>query len=270
MNNRTKRLLCLLLALTMIFALAACEQDKEQKETTVPTGETVAETEEGTLPEETTASVPVETEPQQVTEETVAETEPVEEVLQKPEDPQKALIGTWTSEINMSQYLCDSMSMEIGLDVYVDSLNMVMEMTFNEDGTCVVGLDASKLEEGFEDLVDEIWDAIIDMAAEEAGVPAAMIKITMAAQGMTKEVLFEELSVEELFGELEGTFTGKWTLTDDQLTIIADDVAEDSAPVTIECIHENDFHITKVADSEESISDNLLSLALLPLIFLRK
>lgn len=151
-----KRILCLLLALTMAMALMACgtETDPSQTDpsgtvldatettadpnegtgnTTGDTSETAGEETTGEASEETTGDVSEETTGEPT--ETETSTQPEEETeapTQAPHDPEvdysEEIIGTWRVEITVAT------AADLGLTDLDSSLKMVLCMAFDENG----------------------------------------------------------------------------------------------------------------------------------------
>lgn len=231
MKDLLKRILCIVLALTMVVALVACgssedEDEEEEEETAEEGGKKGGKKDKKETEEET-------------------EEEPEEE---------ETLVGEWTAEVDMSDYL-NEMLAESGLDMDVSDFVLVMNITFDEDGTYEAEMDTSKLNKAMEAFADDLWDLMIEMIAEEADVSAAEAEELLEAEGMTKDDLIEEMGIEEMFGDLE-TQTGDWELDGDELDL-------DGSIAIIE-FEGDEFSIVEVEDDDSGIGEYLL-----PIVFER-
>ena len=211
MKETLKRLLCLVMAMAMVFALVACgetaetkDDDKKEKTSneTEATGEEAGETEEE--PEET----------EEATEETEEETEPEEEV--------NPLVGKWTTEINMAGALAATFGLTEE-DVEGLELPYVITMEFDEDGTVTMTSDANKLADGLEEMLVVV---ALYAYAESTGTSVEEVAAALDAEGVTEEDLLKAMGMdemrEEMVAELNKTETGEWELDGDQLYIDGD------------------------------------------------
>ena len=227
MKDLLKRILCIVLALTMVVALVACgsseDEDEEEEEETAEEGGKKGGKKDKKETEE----------------------EPEEE---------ETLVGEWTAEIDMSDYL-NEMLAESGLDMDFSDFVLVMNITFDEDGTYEAEMDTSKLNKAMEAFADDLWDLMIEMIAEEADVSAAEAEELLESEGMTKDDLIEEMGIEEAFADMENQ-TGDWELDGDELSL-------DGGIAIIE-FEGDEFSIVEVEDDEEGIGEYLL-----PIVFER-
>ena len=212
MKETLKRLLCLVMAMAMVFALVACgettetkEKDKKEKtsDETEVTGEEAEETEEA--PEET----------EEVTEEaTEEETEPEEEV--------NPLVGKWVGEVDMVGALAASFGMT-AKDLEGLELPYEIIMEFDEDGTVTISADANKLADGLEEVLIVVALAVY---AESTGTTIEEVAAALDAEGVTEEQLLEAMGMgemrDEMIAELNKSMTGEWELKGDQLYIDGD------------------------------------------------
>lgn len=219
MKDLLKRLLCIVLALTMVVALVACgssdeDEDEEEDEKTAEEGGKKSNKDNDDEEEE-------------------------EEDDKGKEDSKKedTLVGDWEATIDLSEYLNEMLAAELGMDLEVEDFAIVMTLSFDEDGTYEAGIDTSKMEDAMEDIVDVLWDAMMEMTAEEAGMSVSEVEEMMEQQGVTKDMLMEEMDLEaamaEAFEEFEDESKGEWVLDGDELYMAKND-PEDADPVEIE------------------------------------
>lgn len=202
MSNLMKRLLCVLLALMMVMALCACGESEDEGSSRGSKRGSKGETTEETTTEPTEA-VPV-------------------------------LVGEWEAYLDMTDYLNEMMSYEMGMDDLVDDFSMRLTMEFDEDGTVVLAIDQDSLEEAAADLIDSMWTVIIEMTAEQAGMSVEEVEEMMEAEGVTKEALLEQMDLTAAFEDLDD-MEGYWLLDGDELFIAEDeDDVEDADPIEIE------------------------------------
>lgn len=214
MKDLLKRLLCIVLALTMVVALVACgsseDEDEEEDEETVEEGGKKSNKKNNKK-------------------ETEEETEPEEE--------EDSLVGEWEAKIDISDYISDMMYSEMGVELDVKDFALIMTIEFDEDGTYKADLDMSLMEDAMEGFIDDLWEVVIEMAAEQSGVTVAEMEAAMKEQGVTKEALMEEMDMdamfEEAFESFEDEAKGEWVLDGDEL-YMAKKNPEDTDPVTIE------------------------------------
>lgn len=231
MKDLLKRLLCVLMALTMVVALCACGDSSEDEE---------KEDKEKTSEEET-----------KETEEETKETE--EETTTEPEP---TLVGEWEAKLDVGSVYSDM----LGVDI--DDLYMTWTIEFEEDGTYAAEL-------GVEDFIEDYkaiyWDVLIQIVAEQAGCTESEAESAMEeqieAEDMTKEefvdaMMEEEGMTAESFGE--SSYTGDWELDGDELEL-------DGNVVEIE-LEDDEFSIIEGEFPEEYAE---LFEAMLPIVFER-
>lgn len=259
MKDMLKKTLCLVMALSMFFTLAACGEEEEEsasrrrRKRTEDTSDTTearsadrAFLYEGRTPEK------------EATEET-----PTKEHTEMSNDAQK-LVGTWVTEVDASDFMSDMLYEKSGIDLTLEDFVLSMTMTFNEDGTVTAEGDASRAVAAMAIVIDELWEEIIKSIAEQTGMSIEEVEKMMEQQGMTKEVLAEQNGPESMFGtEDEMTMSAKWLLDENELYVGEDD-PEDEDPVVIEFKGSDEFHIVEVPDDPDDIGQYLL-----PLVFKR-
>lgn len=241
MKDLLKRLLCIVLALTMVVALVACgsseDEDEEEDEETVEEGKKSSKKNKKETEEET-------------------------------EEEEDSLVGKWEGTLDISDYISDMMYAEMGVEMDVEDFAIVMTIKFNEDGTYKAELDTSPMEKAMGGFIDDLWDIVMEMAAEEAGMSVSEVEKMMEEQGVTKDALMEEMdleaAMEEAFAEFTEESKGEWILDGDELYMASED-PEDSDPVIIE-FDGDEFSIVDGAFAD--MDDDMLEY-ILPIVFER-
>ena len=205
-----KRLFALLMAVAMVFCLAACGGDAE-------TG-----------------------------------------VEEKEKNVKKTLVGDWEAEVDLSDMMAEMLADELGMEIDVDDFAITMALTFEDDGTFKAEMKAD-WEEAVEDLVDNIWDYILETTAEEAGMSVSEVEELMEEQGVTKDMLMEEVDMEDIMGDLEEKITGEWVLDGDKL-YMAEENPEDEEPVIIDFDGGDVFTIEEMGDIDVGYGEMILPL----------
>ncbi len=228
-----KKLLCIIIAMAVIFAFTACgAKEKTEKEETEQTTQEITQ-------EQTT--VPVEEEP--------------------------ALIGKWVANVDLSDYYSDRGYESLGVDVVFEPCMVEVKVTFDEDGTY-----KTKLNPNFANVflnVDQSFkDTIIELSAEEAGMTVAQYERQLKAEGRTKDDAYKAFAyaLEALYYEdikvFEEELKGKWLLEGDELYLDPKD-PEKADPFII-TLEDGTFTVTEITEDEMEVSDYFL-----PLVFTR-
>lgn len=193
-----KKLSALLLALVMVFALAACGNGTPA-ETTAPTEPTTEPTTVATTEPTTEPTTEATTEPT---------TEPTVDLksLDYPMDPEQAepFFGTWETIISMD-------GTELGLEDFETPLDVVLTFTFDEDGILTTGLNSEKTQESldtFKNDFSEYMTQALYAQFEEQGLDADAAEESMkAAYGMSiaeyVTAIMDTFTVDAMFGDLD-------------------------------------------------------------------
>ncbi len=245
MKDLLKRLLCIVLALTMVVCLVACgssedEEEEEEEETTEEDGK-----KGGKKDKETTA-----------------------ETTEEPEEEVSPLVGEWEATVDLSDYVSDGLYAQ-GMEIDVEDFAIVMTYTFDEDGTYEAELDTSMLEDSIDGIMDQLWELLIEISAEQAGVSLEEMEAALVAEGYTKDVLKAELGLEESVAETfeEIAESGEWVLEDDELFMHKKN-PEKADPVTIEFDGDDEFSIVDGPFLGDDVDEEMLEY-ILPIVFER-
>ena len=237
MKELLKRLLCVLMALAMVACLAAC-------------GATEEDDDEGSSRKSK----------KETTEEVTGDTEEVEET----EKEEESLVGEWEAEIDMSDYISDMLYVALGVDLDVEDYIVTMTIKFKDNGTYKTSMDASKAAKSGEKIMEDLWPMLVDMVVEQGGVSEAQAEAALAAEGLTKESLMEQMDIEGAVEEVFADFKkGEWILDGDELYMAEED-PEDADPIEIE-FDGDEFSIV----GDTFTGDEDLDEYILPIVFER-
>lgn len=110
------------------------------------------------------------------------------------------LLGTWTTTVDLAGAFNEEMAAdpEMGEYLKLESLEIAMTLTFNEDDTYALTVDPDSMDAAMEALVQELTDGMLlyfeDMLAEE-GVDMD-VEEALALMGISVEELVEQLRAE--------------------------------------------------------------------------
>ena len=135
------------------------------------------------------------------------------------EDEGKALVGTWTSEINISDALKESFD-QAGQDISVDApFILSLVFTFGEDGSAELYIDEATLASAasYSDALSVALEDIMYAEAEAAGMTREQFDAIMAEQGMSVQELCAQ-TAGELVKEMETSLSGQETFIEGYYT----------------------------------------------------
>ena len=137
------------------------------------------------------------------------------------EDEGKALVGTWTSEINISDALKESFD-QAGQDISVDApFILSLVFTFGEDGSAELYIDEEATLASAASYSDALAVALEDIMyaeAEAAGMTREQFDAIMAEQGMPVQELCAQ-TAGELVKEMETSLSGQETFIEGYYTV---------------------------------------------------
>ncbi len=227
MKEILKRLLCIAMALAVVFVFAACDdEEKPEKEETKQTTEEVTQ-------EETTL--------------------PIEE--------EQTLAGKWEGQIDMADYISDLVYENADMDVPFEACLIEVKVTFDEDGTY-----KGKLKADFTDSFrnEEMVDAVIELSAEQVGMTVEQFERQMKIEGYTREDIIDtfansfEAVLYEMVESYEDEMDGKWLLEGDELYL--DSKNPEKADPYIITLDGDTFTVTEITDDDDEIGDYFLPL----------
>ena len=136
------------------------------------------------------------------------------------EDEGKALVGTWTSEINISDALKESFD-QAGQDISVDApFILSLVFTFGEDGSAELYIDEEATlasAASYSDALSVALEDIMYAEAEAAGMTREQFDAIMAEQGMSVQELCAQ-TAGELVKEMETSLSGQETFIEGYYT----------------------------------------------------
>ena len=224
-----KKMFALLLALVMVFALAACTNSGNGQDETEP--ETTDATEPATEPVTEPATEPA-TEPSEPaeTQETTGETYAFDAAAAAP------VFGDWTYTITMG-------GEQMGLADFEGELSMAMNLSFGEDGTLTITVDEAAMEESltaFGDaletyLVDTMYAQFAAQGLDEAAADAAMQELYQMSVEEYAASTMEAMDLSALASLVTGMETsGPYAVVDDVIYTYENDSIAEEYTFTVE------------------------------------
>jgi len=140
---------------------------------------------------------------------------------------EKTIVGDWTTKVDLADAINANIPAESQQFVKIDKFELVMNVTFNEDGTFEKSLDEDALAEAVEDLKADILG---DMKVYIEGILAQQ-GITMsfedylAASGVTEESLMSSFSVDTITAGFESK--GTYEIDEDKIYMLNDGEEKD-------------------------------------------
>lgn len=133
---------------------------------------------------------------------------------------QDKLIGTWETNIDMTDYMNDELGAneELAQYIKVDDFSIVMQWTLKEDGTYKMAANEEKTKEMYEDLVQDIEEGIkkyFEDMIEQSSLDMTVDEL-LEQSGTTFDELIEDALGDELLEDmLEGFESeGKYKVKD--------------------------------------------------------
>lgn len=225
MKDAVKRILYLVMLLSVVFAFCACKEE-----------------EKGAEPEETT----------QQTETREETTEPAQEL---------SLAGKWEAQVDLSDYYSDRAYISLGADVVFEPCMVEVKVTFDEDGTYKTKLNP-QFSDVFLDVDQSFKDLIIELSAAESGMTVAQFERKIKAEGRTTDDVYEAFAdtLEAIYCDkvfaCEEEMKGKWLLEGDEL-YLGKRKPEKADPIII-TIDGDTFTVTEITDDDDEYGEYFL------------
>lgn len=210
-----KKLLALLLALVMVFALVACgnddvknDDDDDDKDPTTSTTAPVGDPTDPPIvtPTDPPIVTPTDPENQDPTQAPPVTDPPVESSLAE------QIVGTWTTTVQMTGDM-------VQLPTFTGALEMKIDYIIRADGTGVAKMDKAAFDASVDNNYQALVDAMVQTLYQQLGGQEAAEAACQASFGMScaeyAKVLPDTLKSTVNLPEAEGT----WTLNGDQLTM---------------------------------------------------
>lgn len=123
------------------------------------------------------------------------------------------LVGTWRYEMDISEYMNDQMAQALGGETVPDTaMSIFLTMTFNEDGTFLLDVDADATGASFDAYMQALKPAMMEMIyqqGQDAGLTHEEFDAALAEQGTSVENLldsiFAMIDMSSMLETLEGT-----------------------------------------------------------------
>ena len=132
------------------------------------------------------------------------------------------IVGTWKTDIDMTDMLNAEMEAAgMGEFIKLDSFELVLLMTFNEDGTGSMTVDEKALEKSMEDLADSMSKGMEDYFASMG----LNLDELLAAEGMSMDDFVDEMMAEFSTEDMTAEFTTEFSYkTDGDKLFLSDDL----------------------------------------------
>lgn len=275
-----KRLTALLLALTMVFALAACSEgvgkrnlfDTGEAETVQKTDAKPAETQKATEAPATEKSA------------TTAAIDPNDSfaAIGSPAID-TALVGTWSYMLDYTALMqassddmdqLDDMTKSI-LEAF-DGIQMELDLDLRADGSFTFGIDEDSARDAVEIMFPKLGEIMLPLIISMMGMTEEELAATLEEQGMTMEEFTEQVMAsmqeqmdpeEMIAGMKESTRSGSWRYADGKLYLIEEGDSVDPDRFTTVELRNGNLTITDVPNGDASEE---MYKTMLPMTFTRK
>lgn len=149
------------------------------------------------------------------------------------------LVGTWRYEMDMAEYMNDQMAQVLGGENVPDTaMSLFLTMTFNEDGTFLIDVDADATGASFDAYIQALKPDMMEMIyqqSQDAGLTREEFDAALADQGTSVENLLDSVlamfDISSMLETLEGTSsTGYYKTAGGKLFMSdnADDLSDDT------------------------------------------
>ncbi len=183
------------------------------------------------------------------------------------EGKKDTIVGDWTTKVDLADAINATIPEETQQYVKVDKFEIVMNVTFTEDGEHEKSLDEDALEEAVEDLKDDIlgdMKVYINALLAEQGINMTF-EDYLAATGVTEESLMSSFSVDSIVKGFETK--GTYEIDGDKIYMLNDGEEKDDDKYEIFEL-DGDKLIFKEAHGLDDASEELQK-AIYPLEFTR-
>ena len=226
---KLKKLLSLILALAMVFALVACgnddvkdddDDDDDDKGSTIVTTVPDGDPTDPPVVNPTDPPIVLPTEPGQPdnTQPQISEpdvTQPTEPDVEDPTEPDvkppvegdlaDLIVGEWNATISVGSDM-------MGQESLIGELELTMTVTLNEDGTTVMHMHKEAYMESIKDLiVENLYAQLGGEAAAEQAFQSTMNMSCREYASTYVDSMADSLDIED--------YKGNWSLNGDQLTV---------------------------------------------------
>ena len=227
---KLKKLLSLILALAMVFALVACGNDDVKDDDDDDKGSTIVTTVPDGDPTDPPIVMPTEpgqpdatNEPSQPKPSEPIVTQPSEPEVEDPTDPDvddpttpdvkppvegdlaDLIVGEWNATISVGSDM-------MGQESLIGELELTMTVTLNEDGTTVMHMHKEAYMESIKDLiVENLYAQLGGEAAAEQAFQSTMNMSCREYASTYVDSMADSLNIED--------YKGNWSLNGDQLTV---------------------------------------------------
>lgn len=133
----------------------------------------------------------------------------------------KALLGTWTCEMDFGSFLNEGLATEpeVAEYMYVDEFVLKIELTLNADGTYKMTADTAANQASYEAIKDELAVGMEQYLTDVATASGITLEDVLSASNTTIDALMDEAFGQEMYesiiGEMEAE--GKFEAADGKL-----------------------------------------------------
>ncbi len=187
--KKLNKLLALLLALAMVFSLAACSASEDDDDDKKSDKETTAAAEE-------------------------KEEEEKEEEEEEELSDEEKIVGEWLYQLDLAEVLNEQLGAEMDESLLPNEafyMNVIFEFKKNDKLTITMELDDDSMEDYIAALGEAMVEALYDMAEQEGMSKADLEKQIKDESGLTIEEYVEEMLEQEMdsaFGDMSQSTTG--------------------------------------------------------------
>ncbi len=147
------------------------------------------------------------------------------------EDEEVSIIGKWEAEVDMADFINESMEDELGteLDKKFSNINIKLTMEFDKEEV-ELSMDAGDIEKSIKNQMPDVLKAALEVILEESGLGMTVDEL-LEAQDMTMDEFIEEtmsqMDFEEITSELDISESSLYELDGDKLYTFDDEKDED-------------------------------------------
>ena len=158
------------------------------------------------------------------------------------------VVGEWEAKVDISDMVIEEIESTPEMEEFLeyvdfDTMNMVFNLTFDEDGTYEIEFDQSSIDDIADTMLDNILDGAVEFLKVELEKEDIDFDEFLEESDMTvsdvKEMLLDEMGItaddiKDMMGELEFEETGEYELDGKILEIDGDEVEFDGNKIIVE------------------------------------
>ena len=191
-------------------------------------------------------------------------------------DPKAAYVGDWTYSIDFKTLVEKSEESEeamdafkqLGLEEFVNSLNMKLNLSFTQDNKFTFAVDEASMTDAMTKFIDKMVEVLPDLLAQQMGMSVEDMKKSLEEAGMSLDSLVDQMKEMIDPSEMqtaikEMSITGTYRVDGNKLYLTEEGKEENPDQYLIAEVKDNTLTITDVHGTEkiEEFKD------LLPMVF---